>query len=51
MTNDEAVQNSLLRLHGFNLMSHILKEYPSDIRIITLVRFSSLRCCPLVAAS
>lgn len=38
MTNDEDVRNALLRLHGFNLMSHILKEYPNDIRIITLVR-------------
>nr|CRX79216.1 hypothetical protein ls5931a1_00049 [Leucosporidium scottii] len=36
MTTDEDVRNALLRLHGFNLMSHILKEYPNDIRIITL---------------
>lgn len=39
MTTDENVQSSLLRLQGFNLMSHILKEYPNDIRIITLVRY------------
>lgn len=37
MTPDEEVQRQLLRLKGFNLMSHILKEYPSDFPIITLV--------------
>lgn len=45
MTTNEEVRNALLRLHGFNLMGHILKEYPNDIRIITLVR------CPRSAVS
>ncbi|SCZ94660.1 BZ3500_MvSof-1268-A1-R1_Chr12-3g04028 [Microbotryum saponariae] len=36
MTNDPEVLSDLLRLHGFNLMTHILKEYPTDERVITL---------------
>ncbi|SCV73160.1 BQ2448_7085 [Microbotryum intermedium] len=36
MTNDAEVLSDLLRLHGFNLMTHILKEYPADERVITL---------------
>ena len=38
MTRDEDVQRQLLRLKGFNLMHHILKEYPTDLPIIILVR-------------
>ncbi|KAK4700276.1 hypothetical protein P7C70_g5976, partial [Phenoliferia sp. Uapishka_3] len=34
MTEDQDVQRQLLRLHGFNLMSHILVEYPTDVSII-----------------
>ncbi|GAA5985214.1 hypothetical protein JCM11641_003634 [Rhodosporidiobolus odoratus] len=36
MTIDEEVQRNLLRLHGLNLMHNILREYPSDIQVITL---------------
>lgn len=38
MTRDKEVQRQLLRLHGFNLMSHILKEYPKDVPILQAVR-------------
>lgn len=37
MTTDSDVRSALLRLHGFNLMNHILREYPEDAEIITLV--------------
>lgn len=37
MTRDSMVRFALLRLHGFNLMSHILREYPDDLEIIKLV--------------
>ncbi|GAA5971312.1 hypothetical protein JCM21900_004498 [Sporobolomyces salmonicolor] len=36
MTSDEEVQRQLLRLHGLTLMNHILKEYPNDLRILSL---------------
>ncbi|KAK4048419.1 histone methyltransferase set2 [Microbotryomycetes sp. JL201] len=36
MTTDLEVRKALLRLHGFNVMNHIFKEYPNDKEIITL---------------
>jgi hypothetical protein len=39
MTRDSVVRFALLRLHGFNLMSHILREYPDDLEIVKLVSF------------
>lgn len=38
MTDDAEVQGQLLRLRGFTLMFHILKQYPTDHEIIILVR-------------
>ncbi|KAK4052314.1 histone methyltransferase set2 [Microbotryomycetes sp. JL221] len=36
MTRDSEVRKALLRLHGFNVMNHIFKEYPNDKEIIAL---------------
>ncbi|BGP03258.1 Histone-lysine N-methyltransferase, H3 lysine-36 specific [Rhodotorula toruloides] len=36
MTTDDEVQRNLMRLHGLNLMNNVLREYPSDIHVITL---------------
>lgn len=38
MTEDAEAQSQFLRLHGFVVMGNILKEYASDMAIITLVR-------------
>jgi histone-lysine N-methyltransferase SETD2 len=43
MTSDDEVQRQILRLHGLSLMNNILKEYPKDKEILTLVSF----CKPL----
>ncbi|KAM0746946.1 hypothetical protein T439DRAFT_102783 [Meredithblackwellia eburnea MCA 4105] len=48
MTEDEDVQRQLLRLHGFNLMCHTLKEYPDDYELIKCV-LQILTRWPLVA--
>lgn len=37
MTSDSDVLLQLLRLHGYSLMSHILKNHKGDIPITTLV--------------
>ncbi|GAA5839208.1 hypothetical protein JCM9279_002627 [Rhodotorula babjevae] len=36
MTTDDEVLRSLMRLHGFNLMNNILREYPQDVHVILL---------------
>ncbi|GEM11406.1 histone-lysine N-methyltransferase SETD2 [Rhodotorula toruloides] len=36
MTTDDEVQRNLMRLHGLNLMNNVLREYPSDVHVITL---------------
>lgn len=41
MTNDAEAQSQFLRLHGFVVMGNVLKEYASDMAIITLVRRGS----------
>lgn len=42
ITEDEAVQRQLMRLHGFSLMSMVLNEYIGDEEVIKGVRRSLL---------
>lgn len=51
MTTDEEVQRNLLRLHGLNLMHNILREYPTDVEVIILVRFFRSPFAPVLKAS
>lgn len=48
MTDDDAVQAQLLRLHGFNLMNAVLKEYEHDAPVV-LLALRSLARWPLKA--
>ncbi|GJN93765.1 hypothetical protein Rhopal_006822-T1 [Rhodotorula paludigena] len=36
LTTDDDVLRGLMRLHGFNLMHNVLREYPQDVHVITL---------------
>ncbi|TNY24055.1 histone-lysine N-methyltransferase, H3 lysine-36 specific [Rhodotorula diobovata] len=36
MTTDDEVLRGLMRLHGLNLMNNVLREYPSDVHVISL---------------
>jgi hypothetical protein len=38
ITEDVEVQKRIMRMHGFNLMNSMLKEFPDDKPIVKLVR-------------
>ncbi|CED85387.1 histone-lysine n-methyltransferase [Phaffia rhodozyma] len=47
MTDDQVVQRQLLRMHGFNLMNTLLKEFPEDKEVVKLT-LESMSAWPLL---
>lgn len=37
MTTDEAVQRQVMRMHGFNLMGNVLRDFGDDKDVVKLV--------------